>query len=132
MNVNRRPPDDPIEWLSRAQSNLIQARARLEGVYLEDLCFAAQQAAEKAVKAVLLREGVEFPYVHDITALLAHAERAGLAVPADVAQAGRLTRYAVATRYPGFPETVTEEEYAQALSIAETVVQWAQHATTSK
>ncbi len=26
MNANRRPPDDPIEWLSRAQSNLIQAR----------------------------------------------------------------------------------------------------------
>ncbi len=132
MNANRRPPDDPIEWLSRAQSNLIQARARLEGVYLEDLCFAAQQAAEKAVKAVLLHEGVEFPYVHHLTALLAYAERAGLAVPDDVAQAGRLTRYAVATRYPGFPEPVTEEEYAQALSIAETVVQWAQHATTSK
>ncbi len=50
MNANRRPPDDPIEWLSRAQSNLIQARARLEGVYLEDLCIAAQQRVKRQPK----------------------------------------------------------------------------------
>ena len=30
-----------------------QAQTRPAGVYLEDLCFAAQQAAEKAIKAVL-------------------------------------------------------------------------------
>jgi HEPN domain-containing protein len=32
-------------------------------VYLEDLCFLAQQAAEKAIKAVLIKRGVAFPYV---------------------------------------------------------------------
>jgi len=51
-----RPPDDPHEWLRRARSNLARAQAdiRLAGVYLEDLCFDAQQAAEKAIKAVLI------------------------------------------------------------------------------
>ncbi len=48
MMPQRRPPDDPGEWLNRARSNLKRARedVRLEGVYLEDLCFDAQQAAE--------------------------------------------------------------------------------------
>ena len=46
--LERFPPDDPREWLNRAKSNLAQARARVPGAYLEDLCFGAQQAAEKA------------------------------------------------------------------------------------
>jgi predicted nucleotidyltransferase len=37
-----------------------------EEVYPEDLCFNAQQAAEKAIKALLIAHGVRFPYVHDI------------------------------------------------------------------
>ena len=48
----RFPPDDPREWLNRARSNLVKARHRMPEVYLEDLCFEAQQAAEKAIKAV--------------------------------------------------------------------------------
>ena len=37
--------DDPREWLNRARSNLERAQTTLPGVYLEDLCFDAQQAA---------------------------------------------------------------------------------------
>jgi HEPN domain-containing protein len=44
------------DWLQRAESNLeIARRARGEKVFLEDLCFEAQQAAEKALKALLIR-----------------------------------------------------------------------------
>ena len=42
MSPERRPPDDPRGWLNRARSNLVQARATLPGVYLDDLCFNAQ------------------------------------------------------------------------------------------
>jgi HEPN domain-containing protein len=55
MTEHRWPPDDPREWLNRARSNLNRARAELAEVYFEDLCFDAQQAAEKAIKAVLIR-----------------------------------------------------------------------------
>ena len=41
----RYPPDDPREWLNRARSNLAMAKNRVEGAYLEDPCFEAQQAA---------------------------------------------------------------------------------------
>lgn len=99
MNVRQFPPDDPKEWLSRARSNLQQARAEMEGVYLEDLCFDAQQAAEKAIKAVLIYHGVAFPYVHDLARLLTLVEQTGQVVPELVKQAAKLSRCAVATRY---------------------------------
>ena len=120
MAPERRPPDDPREWLNRAKSNLARARAdiRLSGVYLEDLCFDAQQAAEKAIKAVLMHLTVRFPYVHDLTALLALIEQSGTSVPEPVREAGRLTRFAVVTRYPGIAEPVTREEYERAVAIA--------------
>jgi predicted nucleotidyltransferase len=53
MPGKRFPPDDPREWLNRARSNLAKAKSAADApdVYLEDLCFDAQQAAEKAVKA---------------------------------------------------------------------------------
>ena len=46
----RYPPEDPREWLNRAQSNLVLAGMQGDRIYLEDLCFNAQQAAEKAIK----------------------------------------------------------------------------------
>ena len=79
--LERFPPDDPREWLRRARSNLALARNRVPDVELEDLCFEAQQAAEKAIKSVLIHSGVEFPYVHDLAHLLALVEGQGVAVP---------------------------------------------------
>ena len=75
-------PDDPREWLNRARSNLIRAKSKLLGVYLEDLCFDAQQAAEKAIKALLIKREVVFPYVHDLARLVTLLEAAGQEIPA--------------------------------------------------
>jgi HEPN domain-containing protein len=127
MPPEQRSPDDPHEWLRRARSNLARAQAdiRLAGVYLEDLCFDAQQAAEKAIKAVLIGRSIRFPYVHDLTVLLGLVEQSGTTVPEVVREAGRLTRFAVVTRYPGIAEPVTQEEYERAVAIAEAVIDWA-------
>ncbi len=122
----RFPPDDPREWLNRARSNLAKAKTRIVDVYWEDLCFDAQQAAEKAIKAVLIHHGVEFPYVHDLNRLLALLETRGLAIPDAVRRAARLTRYATITRYPGVPEPVSEAQYREAVASAEAVVHWAE------
>lgn len=105
---------------------MIRARARLSGLYLEDLCFDAQQAAEKAIKAVLISRGVAFPHVHDLADLLTLLIRSGARVPDDVKEAERLTRFAVANRYPGVGEPVIAEEHEEAVAIAETVVRWAE------
>lgn len=126
MNVKRRPPDDPREWLNRAKSSLAKAREgiSISGVYLEDLCFDAEQAAEKALKGLLIYLHQDFPYVHDLAALLAQVEEVGHNVPDRIKQAADLTDYAVATRYPSALEPVTQEEYEEAVAVAEEVVRW--------
>jgi HEPN domain-containing protein len=46
--------------------------------------------------------------------------------PLEVQDAASLTDYAVGSRYPGDLEPVTEEEYREAVRLAETVVRWAE------
>jgi len=101
-----------------------RADARLEGVYLEDLCFDAQQAAEKAVKALLIKREVEFPYVHDLAYLLTLLAEGGEDIPEQVREAEALTPYAVVARYPGVVEPVTAERYQGVVEMAEAVVRW--------
>ena len=122
---DRFPPEDPREWMNRARSSLAVAESGIPDAYLEDLCFGAQQAAEKALKALLLKHAVNFPYVHDLARLLELLEGAGEAIPSSVAEAPKLTPYATVTRYPG-EEDVTEREFQDALAIARAVVRWAE------
>jgi HEPN domain-containing protein len=45
------PVGIPEDWLRRARSNLARAStAKTDEIMWEDLCFDAQQAAEKALK----------------------------------------------------------------------------------
>ena len=110
--------------MDHALSDLLLAQNRLPGLRLEHLCFHAQQAAEKAIKALMIRRGIEFPYVHDLSVLLAIVAEAGEDVPESVRLSRQLTPYAAATRYPGIAERVTEEDHADAIRLAEGVMQW--------
>jgi HEPN domain-containing protein len=129
MAPKRLPPDDPREWLNRARSNLVRARRAIPGVYLEDLCYDAQQAAEKAVKAVIVHRGAGFPYTHNLTRLLGLLEKGGLAIPKYVRRAGDLTPYAVESRYPGLSAPVTKRQHRTAVRIATAVIAWAERQT---
>jgi HEPN domain-containing protein len=128
MPPRLRSASDPAEWLRHARSNLSRCRAdrRLPEVLFEDLCFDAQQAAEKAIKSILVLGGKRFPTTHDVAELLDLVAATGVAVPPEVARAKRLTPYAVAGRYPGVSEDADEEDYREALATAEAVVAWAE------
>lgn len=69
------PPDirllEAREWLRYAEADLALAGVPLpkKGMY-EQLSFHAQQGAEKAIKAVLVFEGIDFPKTHNIEFLL--------------------------------------------------------------
>jgi len=123
-------PTDPRVWLRRAVSNLVRAEQEpiRPEILLEDLCFDAQQAAEKALKGVLIHRGVEFPRTHSIRELLRLVEASGVSVPPDVGEARELTVYAVAGRYADTAETVIREEWQRAASLARRVVAWAEQA----
>ena len=61
----------PADWLRYAYSDLELARVeRPSNVLFEGLCFHAQQAAEKALKAVLIAKGLPAPKTHNIRTLL--------------------------------------------------------------
>jgi HEPN domain-containing protein len=115
------------DWLRRAKGNLALAKQRKpKEAYWEDLCFEAQQAAEKAVKAVLRFSEIDFPRTHDIGELLALLNKSEQKVPQELWKADELSQYAVETRYPGPAESVTRNEYRQAVALAQKVMQWAE------
>jgi HEPN domain-containing protein len=126
MRRKRLPPNDPREWMSRAKSNLAIAQNVIPDVDLEDLCFDAQQAAEKGIKAVFVHRGKPFPYIHDLERLLRLLERNGLKVPKYVHVAKELTRFALVTRYPGLAAPVTKRTHRRAVRIAASVLRWAE------
>jgi len=89
----------PKGWIIRAKSNLIRAKLpKIEDVLWEDLCFDAQQAAEKALKAVLVVLGIQFRFVHDLAELLTLLDDHGVILPEEIREAAILTEYAVETR----------------------------------
>lgn len=114
-------------WLKHANSDLALAKvaSRQNGILPEYACFHAQQAAEKALKAVMVARTIEFPLVHDLDTLLEILEHNGIVVPETISGSGSLTPYAVETRYPGNDIGIEPEKVSAALVIAEVAVQWA-------
>lgn len=91
------------------------------------MCFHAQQAAEKAIKAVYKKHDLTFRYTHDLGELLADLMDTGITIPPEVEEAQILTAYAWEARYPGLAEPVTDEEYREAIQQADDVVRWAKN-----
>lgn len=112
------------EWMRRAHANLALARLHGTGVLLEDLCYQAQQAAEKALKALYIERGTAFPFTHDLDRLVLGLEAMGIEISEDLERVADLTRYALETRYPGAFEPVEVVEYQEAIRQAESVLQW--------
>ncbi len=102
MSQDRPIPGSSQEWLARAKGDLALASTSLpEGGFYEDLCFHAQQAAEKALKSIYLHHGWTFRYVHDLEELITGFRHYGMNIPSDIEEAVILINYAFEARYPG-------------------------------
>ena len=101
-------PNRAKDWFAQAQRDLEQAKASQEDGRHEWACFAAQQAAEMAVKALHLSVGQE-AWGHVVARLLAELPfSAGDLVD----KAKLLDNFYVATRYAnGHPEGAPFEHY---------------------
>ena len=125
---SRHRPGSPQDLFVHAKSDLRLARLarRHKAVLREQVCFHAQQACEKALKAVLLSKGLEFPLVQDLEALLEIAQEGGIRLPRDVREIGALSPYAVEARYPGYYEDdITQAQVDEAIRLAERTMIWA-------
>ncbi len=102
-------PDRSRDWLAQAERDLEQAQASAAGGRHEWACFAAHQAAEKAVKALHLAQGQE-AWGHMVARLLSQLPEE--VEPALVDRARVLDNFYVPTRYPnGHPEGSPFEHY---------------------
>lgn len=122
------PPDpgSPEDWLRHARSDYVLAQTPAGGdILLETLCFHAQQAVEKSLKAVLVSKGIPPPVTHNLKSLVERLPPS-LTLPADVTDAVDLTDYAVTARYPGSYEEISLEEYQRAIRLAKSVTRWAE------
>jgi HEPN domain-containing protein len=119
-------PGSPADWLRYAHSDLALAKQANAGdVLREILCFHAQQAVERSIKAVLVHFGVAFPRTHSIERLI---DLLPPSVPrtADLTASAELTAYATIFRYSGEHEPISEEKFRAALRLAEAVIAWAE------
>ena len=114
------------ELIELAQDDRAAAEALLEVGAVSDAIvgFHAQQAVEKALKAVLASRAADFPFTHNIALLMQLCEDAGAKLAASLAEADLLTPYGVALRYGArSPGTL---DRAAALALADEALAWAQ------
>ena len=109
-------------WLAYARSDCDAAHALLRdpGHYPRQVCFLAQQAAEKALKAVLVLLEIEFPFTHDLDRLREMVPT-GWQVKTAFPNLYALSVWAVEARYPGDMPQVVEADAHDALQTAEAV-----------
>lgn len=111
------------DWMDQAEGDLLHARSDVQGGYYDWACFSAQQAAEKAVKAVFQRMGAE-AWGHSVADLL-NELGARQAVPERLREAAlELDKAYIPARYPnahpsGAPRTrYTKVEAARLIDYA--------------
>ncbi|MCK4795951.1 MAG: HEPN domain-containing protein [Spirochaetes bacterium] len=111
--------DNYKNWLKRSKSNLKLAKSKKDkDICYEDLCFEAQQCAEKALKALLIYFNAEVPKTHSFNILLEKLEANLTIIPDEFLDVLELNDYAVQTRYPGDYTPLDDEEYKRAVAIA--------------
>lgn len=109
-------------WLGLAEDDLAAAEATAVGSEFRPrhTCWYSQQAAEKALKAVLVLEQIAFPFSHDLEQLSALAPT-GWGAELTYVDLPSLSRWATEGRYPDTEEP-TSDDASSALASAQEVV----------
>lgn len=122
--MNKALRQEVARWLRYAQEDLYEAQrlaARKDAVPRHP-AWLAQQAAEKALKAVLVCEQIPFPRTHNLPTIfnLIPTGWHVRSVPADLE---RLSEYAVEARYPADVPDISAGEVRDAVHDATRLVE---------
>lgn len=91
----------PTAWLQQARGDLAMAELAGSHGFHSHACFFASQAAEKALKSLLIEIGLVPPRTHVLPVLLMELAAAGIDVdPLASLRLGGLSRMATSSRYP--------------------------------
>lgn len=118
------PITDAGRWLEYARSDLAAAGtlAADPDHYPRQICYLAQQSIEKALKAALIRQRIEFPFSHDLDRLrnlLPDLWQVKAAFP-DLAE---MTIWAIEARYPADMPEVLPADAARAIAVAKALLE---------
>lgn len=123
------------EWYDMAVMDLGVAR-HLDETYrpkpLEIICYHCQQAAEKAIKALIIYYGGDggMPKLHDLSFLLNQIKNKAYIEDKYYDYADALTPYGVSVRYPN--ELFLEERHVkEALEFSDEILRWVQSIVSS-
>ena len=118
------------DWFRQAEADLRHARNALKDGDYEWSCFAAQQAAEKALKSVFQKMGMD-AWGHTVTVLIGNLPPEVARPPETLVDYARmLDKHYIPTRYPngfdsGAPtDFYTEEEARIAVRHAEAILEF--------
>ena len=116
------PEAEARRWLAYARSDLDAAQELLQkpDSYPRQVCFLAQQAAEKTFKAALIFAGVNVPRSHDLDALR-NLLPDGWKVKSEHPDLASLSVWAVEARYPGDSPEAVEADARTAAQQAQAV-----------
>lgn len=119
--------DDSLQsrqWFKYAQDDLSWSKASFKDGFLKGACFAAQQAAEKALKAYIISQGKNIKKIHDIRALLEECIKTDESFEELREECSTLNSYYAPTRYPDIGEFMefNEENTKQSYDFAEKIV----------
>jgi len=108
------------QWLAKADEDFALAEYLIAGhaPFYGAIGFHAQQAAEKFIKALLVRFQVEFPKTHDLDQLIDLVAAFDSYLADALREASPLTQYSVEVRYPSESPQLTEEEAKNAVLLA--------------
>ena len=114
------------ELLEIAEGDLESARGlvKIGQGRPENICYMAQQCAEKSLKACLCFLGKPVIMTHDLDALLSHVPEDQR--PKHEHQIGALTEYSLIRRYEKGYEILSQDDIEYAVNLAEETLRWAQ------
>lgn len=107
-----------LEWAEYAEEDFAMAKSALrrKKPLTTASCFHSQQCAEKYLKATLVMKEKEFPKTHDLIVLDRLCNETGIFTGFTKEDLGRLSGYAVHTRYPGNQPTPADAKEALEIS----------------
>lgn len=115
-----------VNWLDFAEEDLLWAKASLEDKIYRGACFAAQQAAEKALKAYLNAKSVRVFKIHDLVALNQECLKQDSGFEKLEEACNLISPYYLSTRYPDIAqfEEYSEEQTQEIIEQADKIVEF--------
>ncbi len=128
MSPRRKQPsaadaEEASRWLAFARGDIETAQAFLGSTAVpnRNTAYMAQQAAEKAIKAVILLDNLAFEMTHDLAAIQAQAP-SDFSNPASTLDLAWLADIETLARYPDEGDTVTSDDAERAVGIANAIL----------